>query len=86
MPVAALKSMAAKRGVSLGRAEHLWDKAKSLASKEYSFGKKSSHHWALVMGIVKKMMGDKKKKNEAFTFKDFLTALNEAENHEKDQL
>ncbi len=71
--------MAAKQGVSLGRAEHLWDKAKGIVGKEYKYGKKSSHHWALVMGTVKKMLGIKKKKSESFTFKDFLVALNEAE-------
>lgn len=69
MPSATLKSLAKKSGKSLGRAEHLWDKAKEIVNKEYpDLGEKSDRHWALVVGIVKKMMGLK----EGVTFKEML--------------
>lgn len=71
MPIPALKSMAKSHGISVGRAEHLWDKAKGIADKEYKFNEKNPKHWAIVMGIVKKMMG-KKKMKESITFKQFL--------------
>src|SRR5271167_199009 len=77
MPTGALKSMAADRGVSLGRAEHLWDKAKDIAGKEYKYDKKNPRHWALVMGILKKMMGKKKKQSESVSFTEFLSMIHE---------
>lgn len=71
MPTAALKSLAKSHGISMGKAEHLWDKAKDIADKEYKFDEKNPKHWAIVMGIVKKMMG-KRKVKESLTFKQFL--------------
>ena len=55
MPSTALKHLAKSANVSVDRAEHLWDKAKDIVSKEY--GNKHKGYYALVMGITKKMLG-----------------------------
>jgi len=55
MPVPALKGLSKKADISKARAEHLWDKAKNIVTKQY--GKKHKGYYALVMGITKKMMG-----------------------------
>ena len=52
MPTAALKSLASKAGVSMEKAERLWDKAKKAAADE---GK--SEDYAYITGILKKMLG-----------------------------
>lgn len=70
MPSAALKHLADKRHIPMDRAEHLWDKAKEIVSKEYGSRKKVKGYWALVMGITKKMMG----MNEGLSFKEYLIA------------
>ena len=57
MPAASLKALADKSGVTLKRAEHLWDKAKLLARKQGRFKKDGADdYYAYVTGIVKKMM------------------------------
>lgn len=68
MPAAALKSLAKKAGKSMETAEHDWNKAKGIVSKEYGFGEENPRYWALVTGITKKMMGLK----EGLSFKEFL--------------
>lgn len=68
MPSTALKHLASKSDTSMERAEHLWDKAKGIVSKQYGSRKKVKGYWALVMGITKKMMGIK----EGLTFSEFL--------------
>lgn len=68
MPSTALKHLAKRADVSFDRAEHLYDKAKDVVSKEY--GKKHKGYWALVMGITKKMMG---LGEEKLTFKNFIS-------------
>lgn len=70
MPSAALAHLAKARHIPMDRAEHLWDKAKGIVSKEYGSRKKVKGYWALVMGITKKMMG----MNEGLTFKEYLIA------------
>lgn len=70
MPKTALKHMAKKAGVSLGRAEHLWDKAGEIVSSEYDEDKDSPSYWALRMGITKRMLG--LSENEKITFKMFF--------------
>jgi hypothetical protein len=64
--------MADKAGVSPEKAEHDWDHAKKIVKKEYGFGPKNPRYYALVMGIVKKMLGIKK---ESVNFKDFLSIV-----------
>lgn len=66
MPVPMLKKLASKSGKSLSSAEKYWEEAKVTASKK--FGKKDSHYWAYVAGIVKKRMGV----NESLRFKQFI--------------
>ena len=51
MPIAALKSMAKKAGVSLEKAEKYWKDAREGASAQ---GKKEN--WPYVMSIVKKRL------------------------------
>lgn len=70
MPAPALKSLAKKTHTKMGRAEHLWKKAKEIVSKEYDYDHNDPHYWALVMGITKKMLG--MNENEKITFKKFL--------------
>lgn len=55
MPVAALKSLAKKAKVSQEKAEKAWEKASAIVDKEYPKG--IDYHYALVMGITKKMLG-----------------------------
>lgn len=57
MPSTALKHLAKRTHTKPERAEHLWNKAKGIVSKEYGSRKKVDGYWALVMGITKKMMG-----------------------------
>lgn len=73
MPSAALKHLADKRHIPMDRAEHLWDKAKGIVSREYGSREKVKGYWALVMGITKKMMGMK----EGLTFKEYLLSEQE---------
>jgi hypothetical protein len=68
MPQAALKHLASARHISQERAEHLWDMAKKIVSKEYGPPEKNKGYWPLVMGITKKMMG----MHEGITFKEYL--------------
>jgi hypothetical protein len=68
MPSAALAHLAKQRHIDMDRAEHLWDKAKGIVSKEYGSREKVKGYWALVMGITKKMMGV----HEGLTFKEYM--------------
>lgn len=77
MPVAALKNIAKKHGISLKKAEKKWDEAKSIVSKEYS--EDSPAYWGTVMKITKnkiKKHSKKKSKKESKIF-DFQTFINE---------
>lgn len=53
MPQAYVKKMAAKHHLTMDRAEHLWDKAKKLATKE---GK--AEQFDYITGIFKRMVGE----------------------------
>lgn len=55
MPSTALKHLAKRAKVKPARAEHLWDKAKEIVTKEY--GADHDSFYALTMGITKKMLG-----------------------------
>lgn len=55
MPSTALKHLAKRAKVKPARAEHLWDKAKDIVTKEY--GADHDSFYALAMGITKKMLG-----------------------------
>jgi hypothetical protein len=80
MPASALKSLAKKSHVKMGRAEHLWDKAKQIVSKEYDYSHDDPRYWALVMGITKKMMGIGE--DEKITFKMFIEDFNQGADDE----
>lgn len=57
MPAASLKALADRSGTTLKRAEHLWDKAKTLARKQGRYKKDGADdYYAYVTGIVKRMM------------------------------
>ena len=56
MPSALVKKYADKADISVGQAEHRWEKAKKLADEKFS--KKSKSYWAYVVGIFKRMMGE----------------------------
>lgn len=68
MPTTALKHLAKKAKVPLDRAEHLWDKAASIAKSEYGVDEEDGAFWALRMGITKRMLG----LGEAISFRQFL--------------
>lgn len=55
MPSKMLHSLAMKAGVSMGDAEHKWNKAKKIASKRYK--EESKAYWPVVVGITKRMLG-----------------------------
>src|SRR5213595_980248 len=77
MPAAVLKSLASKSGVGVDRAERLWDKAKDLAAKD---GRKDDYGY--IVGIVKKMLGLKKKESyvcEILEAIDSLAAIKKIE-------
>ena len=80
MPAPALKHLAKVRHIDMDRAEHLWDKAKGIVSKEYGSREKVKGYWALVMGITKKMMGMK----EGLTFREYLLS-EQGEEHGSDE-
>lgn len=65
MPVAALKNIAKKHGISLKKAEKKWDEAKAIVSKEYP--EDSPAYWGTVMKITKNKIKkhSKKRKNES---------------------
>jgi hypothetical protein len=64
MPASLVKSFAKRQGVSVSRAEHLWDKAKKLVQDEYDLSepdentpkKQRQKYYRLVTGILKKML------------------------------
>ena len=67
MPAPMLKSLAKKAGISMDKAETLWDKAKSQAAK----GGRAKD-WPYVTGIWKKMAGLKER-----TAEDVISAVSE---------
>ena len=56
MPADNLKSLANKAGVSVDKAEKMWDEAKKLA-EDKGLKQDSENYWAYVVGIVKNMLG-----------------------------
>lgn len=61
MPNNMLKSIADKNGISMDKAEKLWNQAKAIVTKEYGKREKDGDaYWKLVVGVVKKMAGVKK--------------------------
>jgi hypothetical protein len=56
MPANIVKTLADKSGESIERVEELWDKAKLIVKKEYNITKESDKFYALVVGILKKML------------------------------
>jgi hypothetical protein len=62
MASAQLKALSEKTGKSMEEVEKLWDKAKTIVSKEYkdvSKEKDSDKYYSLVMGVLKKSLGVK---------------------------
>lgn len=58
MPAELVKSFAKKVGKSTKEVEKLWDKAKAIVAKEYpDVEKDTSQYYALVVGVLKKMVG-----------------------------
>jgi hypothetical protein len=58
MPVNAIKNLANKAGISMDRAEHLWDKAKEHLKKQYpDVEEKSEKYYEILMGIFKNSAG-----------------------------
>lgn len=67
MPVSALTGIAKKAGVSLEKAEKVWDEAKAIASKSYN--EKDDKFYPIVMTITKKKLG---LKESLLSFKDYI--------------
>ncbi len=61
MPTPFLKNLAEKHNLSLSTVEGYWDKAKEIASKEYS--KSSEAYWPVVVKITEKFVNKKNKKS-----------------------
>ena len=57
MPAPALKTMAEKHGISLSKAEELWEKAKGIA-EDRGFEEGTDDFYAYTMGVLKKMFGE----------------------------
>lgn len=77
MPSPVLKSLADKAGVSIKRAEHLWEQAKKIANKNGKFKKDGEdEYYAYVTGIVKRMLsvskGRPNKARASLAIEDFL--------------
>ena len=71
MPVAALKNLAKKHGISLKKAEKKWTEAKSIVSKQYS--KDDPAYWGTVMNITKsKIKKHSKKESRIYDFSTFI--------------
>ena len=68
MPTAYLKKVSKKKGISIDRAEELWDKAKKLAASQ---GHEDEYDY--ITGIFKKMIG------ERLTFSEFHMIFEEGE-------
>lgn len=56
---ATVAALASDSGKSVAEVEKLWDKAKDIVKKEYDKGEDDDGFFAIVVGIVKKMMGEK---------------------------
>ena len=56
MPTNALKDMAKKAGVSIQKAEKLWNEAKDAADKK-GLNPEGDGYWAYIVGTVKNMLG-----------------------------
>jgi len=73
MPVAALKNIAKKHGISLKKAEKKWSEAKAIVSKEYS--EDNPAYWGTVMKITKnkiKKHSKSKKESRIYNFETFI--------------
>lgn len=67
MPSSVVKSFADKTGKSVQEVDKLWNKAKEIAAEQGQ-----PENYALITGILKKMLG----LNETISFKEFLKQLN----------
>lgn len=77
MPVALVKSLSKESKKSRKEVERLWNKAKEIVNDEYpEIPEKDNRHWALVTGILKKMLG--LKENENSFKKDFKSFVSES--------
>lgn len=66
MPAALLKNFSKETKTSLKEVERLWKKAKEIVSDEYpEIPEDDNRHWALVTGILKKMLGIRENKTRA---------------------
>lgn len=66
MPSNVVKSFADKTGKSVAEVDKLWNKAKEIASEQGQ-----AENYALITGILKKMLG----LNETISFKEFIEQL-----------
>lgn len=70
MPVPAIAAAAKAHGLSLGRAEHLWNKAKDAARRAKGstlsgVKKGSDRWWKFVMGVFQKMASSTNRKTQS---------------------
>lgn len=88
MPVAALKNLAKKHGISTKKAEKKWAEAKAIVSKEYS--EDDPKYWGTVMNItkakIKKHSKKKKKMKKENRIYDFGTFINESQKSVKKEI
>lgn len=76
MPVAALKNLAKKHGISTKKAEKKWSEAKAIVSKQYT--EDDPAYWGTVMNITKsKIKKHSKKMKKESRIYDFGTFINE---------
>jgi len=54
---ALVKALADRSGRPVSEVERLWDKAKRLVQQEYGLTADSDRYWALVVAVVKRMLG-----------------------------
>ena len=74
MPIPVVAKMAKEVGISVEKAEDVWDKAKKAAEDQ-----DRGDDWAYVTGIFKKMIGSEKKmESEKKSFKEHVEVLIEA--------
>lgn len=87
MPSATIASFAKKTGKSEKEVERLWKEAKQAVDKQYpDIEKDSDRYYALVTGILKKMVGLKENFNELVDSElEHLDNLDEAKKKRKDE-
>ena len=78
MPAPLVSSLAKKAGVSLERAEHLWDKARGIVDEGYDYTEDDDNYWKLTTGIFKKMLGLKEEGTMSEFDKAYAEILTEA--------